>query len=136
MAQVVLPADAVYHVSGRKDTRSALKKLIDRTEIVDMQSVVACPYGCLAADQDRLGYCKHLIGFVDDHKLPEGEVKKLPPEGVEIELVSSEHDEHGRRVYSGKGKLKKGDYLLRITTTCRVYRAEPESEPTPANPTA
>lgn len=115
------PADAVYHDKSRRDRRSALKKVLDRTD--DLQNVIACPYGCKGVDQDRFGYCRHLVGFVDDHKLSEGEVKKVNQEdGITIETVAAEPDEHGRRVVNGRGKLRIGDYLVRITTSLRVYR--------------
>lgn len=135
MAAAVHPSDAVYasgiSVDGkpRRDRRSALKKVLDRTD--DPQNIVACPYGCRGVDQDRRGYCQHLIGFCNHLTLPDGEVKRLPAEPVVVELVASAVDEHGRRPMTGeKDVLKKGDYLVRVTHSLRVYRfVDPKVDP-------
>lgn len=132
------PADAVYTVDKtRKDKRSALRKVLERTEPSELKYVSGvCPFGCGAAEQDRLGWCCHLIGFVDDHKLPEGEIKnKRLTEGMVVELLAKDPDEHGRRGIiggkEGRDVLKVGDYLVRNQTTLRVYREtdEPAEKP-------
>lgn len=115
------PADAVYHDGSRKDSRSSLKRVLDKMDQSDLQNVIACPYGCKAGDQDRMGYCRHLVGFVNSDTLKDGEVKN-PPEGAVVELVAKKPDEHGRRPIKGRGELRKGDYVLRITSSLRVYR--------------
>jgi hypothetical protein len=129
------PADAVYVVDqSRKDRRSALKKALDRAELADLQHIIACPFGCQAADQNRFGYCCHLIGFIDGHTFKEGPVKdKRVTEGVKVQTVAKQDDEHGRRVIRPKEEwvpLEVGDHLVRITTSLRVYRNAPaKSEP-------
>lgn len=132
MAAPMHPADAVYHDGSRKDRRSPLKRVLDKMDQSDLQNVIACPYGCKAGDQDRMGYCRHLIGFVNSETLKDGEVKN-PPEGAVVELVAKEPDEHNRRPIVGRGKLQKGDHLLRITSSLRVYRQVDENDVTTEN---
>src|SRR5688572_9004033 len=126
------PADAVYEIDhgGQKvrDRRSPLKRVLDRTEINNLQSIVACPYGCEPKDQDRLGYCRHLIGFCENLKLKDGEVKSLPKKPIVVELLKEKPDKDGRRsLASERDVLKIGDFVLRIVSTLRVYR-KPDGE--------
>lgn len=126
------PANAVYYEKSRKDRRSPLKKVLDTVDAADLQNVIACPYGCTGADQDRFGYCSHLIGFVENHLLPEGEIMPKQVklcEGVVVDLVAKEPDEHNRRPVVGKGELKVGDHLMRIVSSMRVYRRSAEAKP-------
>lgn len=123
------PADAVYtgvtfDGRKRKDTRSPLKKVLDRTDPAEYRNVVGiCPWGCGSAQQDRLGYCKHLLGFCEHQTLADGEVKKLPyGEPVVVEVLSEEPDDSDRRVVEGRDTLKVGDFVFRIASTLRVYR--------------
>ena len=138
------PSDAVYHgvnVAGqkRKDRRSPLKKAIDKTEQSALQSIEACPYGCKMADQNDLGYCDHLYGFVEHETLKDGEVKKLPQgDPIVVEVLEPKNDEFGRRRVlghkqkGGRDTLKIGDHLMRIASSLRVYRKT--AEPAKAEP--
>lgn len=135
MADQLHPADAAYQTTdafgnAKRDRRSALKKILDRVDQGELQNVVICPYGCGPREQDRFGYCPHLIGFVDGHKFKEGAVTKIPLDEdgnpPVVDLVAKKIDEHRRRPVVGHGPLKVGDHLVRITTSLRVYRKTPE----------
>jgi hypothetical protein len=119
-----------------EDTRSQYKKELD---LDTGEPVLACPYGCGLAEVDEYGMCEHLIGFTNS-RLPEGEVRK--GDGSEIEVLSKHgvFDDFGRRMHTNeRQKLKKGDFLVRITCTSRVYRdngkrpGEPVEEETAAD---
>lgn len=127
------PADAVYQIDhgGHRihDRRSPLKKILDRTELNNLQSVTACPYGCKPRDQDRLGYCRHLIGFCEHPKLKDGVVKALPKKPIIVELLNVKPDRDGRRSMSDQREpLQIGDFVLRIVSTLRVYRKPADEE--------
>jgi hypothetical protein len=104
------------HPSERKDPRS---NLVKRQTAEDTMAVEVCPFGCEKADMDGFGYCRHLIGFTNA-QLAEGPVKDA--KGGEVELLTVEENSK-RKVVSGKrAPLQRGDILIRITSSRRVYR--------------
>lgn len=98
------------------DKRSPLMKAQSR--VGDGEKVNACPFGCEPESLDEMGYCKHLVGFTND---TEKEVRagkaRMEPMGV---------DHLGRRkVFGDKTEpVVKGDVLVQITCSSRVYRKE------------
>lgn len=109
------------------------------------QVVNACPFHCKDSSLDEHGYCKHLVGITvpgDDTRFePMRRIKGryqivVPRDKVVFPLLEGEEDsdkpayEWGPPQY---GKVEKGDVLVRITVSSRVYREKvPELEPTPA----
>lgn len=109
---------------GKKDVRPPLQKALEESD--DPRTISACPHGCGYEECDDIGYCRHLIGFVNT-ALPDGVVAKA--DGSDIELLAEADPIHGRRRVMGKAtkgsreKLRAGDYIVRCTAqTCRVYR--------------
>lgn len=96
-----------------------------------------CPFGCEDEQLDQHGYCRHLVGFsVGDpvHPVqfePMIHLRRGRVVYVERATTKAEHDEEGKAIIvHGKPKLQpiqKGDRLVRITTSCRVYRDVPET---------
>jgi hypothetical protein len=74
--------------------------------------VNACPFGCDDKSLDECGYCGHLVGFTNGGTLYEPRVRQA----------------NGRVITTGarKQKLQRGDILVQITTSARVYRSKPE----------
>lgn len=72
----------------------------------------ACPFGCTAENLDGFGYCHHLVGFTNDGKTFEP-----------IKL-----NEHKQRFVHGAEpeQVKRGDRLVQITVSSRVYRDVPK----------
>lgn len=71
------------------------------------EGVNFCPFGCDLSDLDDHGYCSHLVGFSNDGKVMEPFVV-----------------EKGKKVVKGDRlqPVLKGDKLVQITTSSRVYR--------------
>lgn len=86
--------------------------MVAQSKATTGEKVNFCPFGCEEDDIDANGYCDHVVGFTNDGKTYEPMVK----------------DERiGRRVVrvpkSGDlPKVQKGDKLVPITTSSRVYR--------------
>lgn len=133
--------DPVYFQHGKKDNRTPLKKALDGT--ASGIGVNACPFGCGPANVDNFGWCDHLVGFcnasLDEPRtfLRDGEVKEVP-EGIKVEVFEKDRDELGRlKVGPLREPLRKGDHLVRITHSARVYRRSGRnSETQPAAPAA
>ena len=116
----------------RRDRRSRLMRALGKTS--HRSDVNFCPYGCDDLDLDEHGYCYHLIGFT----LPGDRTKYeplLPPvkdwddpqdhDGLSKEMgfLCRTHEAGVRKTGCGKrGKVQKGDVLVDITCSCRVYR--------------
>lgn len=92
----------------RKDTRSDL--MIAQAAATTGEKVNFCPFGCEDEEIDSNGYCDHLIGFTNDGKTFEP-------------MVMDERT--GRRIVRVPKELplvQRGDKLVRISTSSRVYR--------------
>lgn len=76
--------------------------------------VNACPFGCDDGDLDEHGYCRHLVGFTPPGRRDVYEHMPPPEEGAGVL----------RRAVDGNDvrKVQPSDKLVRITTSCRVYR--------------
>lgn len=95
-----------------------------------------CPFRCPDHHLDELGYCRHLVGFtkqgrLDEEGRPVKDVRSRATGKVRLMDVCMPPDAGGRRVTLGGGRgaavdhrkpLEKGDVLIRITNTWRVYR--------------
>lgn len=93
--------------------------------------VNVCSCGCPDEDLDENGYCDHLIGFTTDKKFVE------PMRKVYGQTPDGEQTESWRYVVDGSRQLPMppGCKLVRITSSYRVYRAEPlqlDAKKTPA----
>lgn len=94
--------------------------------------VNACPYGCEDEELDENGYCPHLIGFATPNdKLHEKKPSMYEPlvqNGEHKIVVGFKRDAAGKRV-PNLFPLLKGDKIVRITTSYRVYRdvSDPKS---------
>lgn len=123
---VVNPAPA-WNIHNKPDHRTRLKKMMDEADTPN--SVLVCPYGCGSDDVDMLGYCRHLIGFTNA-PLPEGPVRSANGYKVDDVLGPPDPVLHRRSVVRRDKDhppvpLEVGDYLVRATTSSRVYRSEP-----------
>lgn len=84
------------------------------------ETVNFCPFGCEEHELDERGYCPHLVGFSNDGKTMEPFVQK-----GDQRVVVGERPE----------PVRKGDKLVRITVSSRVYRdvdKEPKETKQPA----
>lgn len=108
------------------------------------QIVNACPFGCEPRNLDEHGYCKHLIGVTlpgDPKKFePMKRVKGryqivVPREKIVFPLLDGEEASDKPEYEWGPpqyGAVEKGDVLVRITSSSRVYREHvPEPTRTP-----
>lgn len=91
----------------RKDNLSEL--MIAKGKASQGEVVNFCPFGCETEDLDDNGYCRHLVGFSNDGKSFEA-------------MVTDQKT--GRRSVMGSrvAPVEKGDKLVRITVSSRVYR--------------
>ncbi len=73
-----------------------------------------CPYGCENHELDEFEYCRHLIGFTPPGRKDVYEYMPPPEPG----------DKKKRRTVDGNDvrPVQRGDKLVRITTSYRVYR--------------
>src|SRR5580658_7945052 len=144
-----MPIAVDLHTMPHLDNRSELLKLQGRTV---KGKVNACPFGCGFKDLDEAGYCVHLIGFTDNGKTYEPMVRetvldkrtgKLRATGrkvvrcrmVQVGTVPELDPETDETVMVPifepiQEKLQKGDQLVRISTSYRVYRATQGQAPT------
>jgi hypothetical protein len=109
----------------KKDMRS---KLIRSKEKAAGLIVNACPFGCSDEELDAEAYCEHLVGFTD----PSNDRVFYPLKWRESV------DGRGRvvkrfRYVDGDDRqmVEKGDQLVRVTTSARVYRELPIADPEP-----
>lgn len=116
-----------FGVHNKRDPRSQFQKVMDEAD--DPATVCFCPFGCSHEDQDAIGYCRHLIGFTNA-PLKDGLVTN--PQGHKVDDVLSVPDliRHRRSVVRGASiPIEKGDVLVRITHSSRVYRKNPGEAP-------
>lgn len=121
------------------DNRSELVKAKERAV---NGKVNACPFGCEFRHLDDHGYCRHLIGFSNDQRHFEPMVKD-PVTGRRVVRVRnkpkeevSEWDDDGKPVMMQVSEpilepVLKGDVLVKISTSFRVYRDVSETGRTP-----
>lgn len=98
--------------SRRNDASSPLMQAKRRASADGgTDTVNFCPFGCDDGALDDHGYCPHLVGFSADGRTLEPRVRRSD----------------GRIVVMGSKRepVKRGDRLVKITTTARVYRATP-----------
>lgn len=112
-------AGPMVALESRRDTRSQYAKAVSSNP--KGTAINVCPFGCSDGELDVHGYCKHLIGFVNT-RLPEGRVEKTNGEPVEVLVPAPAGDVREKVVGKDRDTLRVGDYLVRITQSCRVYR--------------
>ena len=92
---------------SRKNPISPLMQA--KAQALSGEKVNACPFGCELEELDEHGYCRHLVGFTTDGKVLERQ-----------RLVGDRRQVFGNE----KEPVRKGDVLVQITTSSRVYRAD------------
>ncbi len=90
------------------------------------EKVNFCPFGCGDEELDDNGYCRHLVGFTNDGKTFEPMVRKGGRRVVQVHRDRVEVVEGGEKTFEfGPPVLEvvqKGDQLVKITISSRVYR--------------
>lgn len=100
----------------RKSNYSPLMQALSRRSAGEV--VNFCPFGCGDHELDEAGHCGHLIGFYNGGGTFEPRVRRKKGQRAH---------EDGRIIVDGskRQKMKGGYKLVRITSTARVYCAEP-----------
>lgn len=102
------------------------------------QKVNACPFGCTVAQLDEIGLCKHVVGITvpGDQTRYEPVVRKRGRRVVSVErekIPTGETNEDGEAEFDWGPplyhKVQAADKLVRITTSCRVYRENVPDQP-------
>lgn len=106
-----------YAAHKASANHSPLKKAMDAADGRNVV-VVWCPFGCDLKGHDSLGFCPHVVGFVNQTQ-DGGE----PPVGAEFEpLLPPEAGSRRRRVDGQRRLVLAREHRLeRITSSYRVY---------------
>lgn len=72
-----------------------------------------CPFGCCLADLDEHGYCRHLVGFTNDGKTYEAQIRG--PRGLR-QVDAIETDTRTGRTRRKVHRLQPGDKLINPVT--------------------
>lgn len=120
-----------------RDKNPALSPLMEKRAAVRSSGMVvnACPFNCEGDDLDEKGLCRHLIGYTnnteEECRAGKGQYEPLVYEGdsrmVRVERERKPAMGPGGKKVTVEGKpilppVLKSDKLVRITTSCRVYR--------------
>jgi hypothetical protein len=121
--------------------RSPLSPLMQaKSKAATGEQINFCPYGCPDTELDEHGYCYHLIGFtipgdnkhfepfmppVSDEKSIEVGVRKTVGKKI-VEKKGPGGRVVGRKRVSAIEEVQKGDELVLISVSSRVYRKIPK----------
>lgn len=126
---------------NRRDGRSKFFKL--QSSLMPGNVVNACPFGCGDDQLDEKGFCYHMVGFCNSDRdgKPLREYEPLCRMRMQSPNQPGKIVDRGNTLMVLGGKehrqpLQKGDVLVRITNSFRVYRKSMTPEMSVVTPVA